>query len=143
MKIKEYKLSKIANKTAIENNLILADGKRYPSIKRLFDFSLLDDIPISEIEKEIIKSDAIKNVSASNKIQLYGSIINQFDACDGKAKYNVHRVYKNCKLAYDIFELSKVEHYSKSRKSVYDNKYDVNTITANSGTDEPMNDIEL
>lgn len=142
MKIKEYKTSKTAKKTASENNLILADaitGK----IKRLFDFSLLNDIIISDIEKEVIKEDAIKNITASNKVSFYGKLLDNFTACDGKANYYLHRVYnKDGKRLYDIYQLAKIEHCSKERKSVYD-RYNITTYEVTDGYIMPVNDIEL
>lgn len=143
MRIKEYKTSKTAKKTALENNLILADAITN-KVKRLFDFSLLNDIIISDIEKEVIKEDAIKNITASNKISFYGKLLDNFTACDGKAKYYLHRIYsKDGKHLYDIYQLAKIEHYSKERRSVYDKNYDVTTYEVTDGYIMPVKDIEL
>ena len=143
MKIKEYITTKTAKKTATENNLILADAITNKA-KRLFDFSLLDDMTISDVEKEVIKADAIRNVSAGNKVSFYGKLFDDFTACDGIANYYLHRVYsKDGRHLYDIYQLAKIEHYSKERKSIYDKNYIVTTYEASEGYMPPLNDIEV
>ena len=66
MKVKEYKLFKSAQKTAKQNNLIISDNN-ISNGKVLFDFTALDSMIISDIEKEIIKNDALKNVCSFSK----------------------------------------------------------------------------
>ena len=144
LKEKEYKYFKTAKKTAIENNLILCDGL-YHNAKRLFDFSFLDDIYFKEEEKEVLKREAIKTVCASNKELYYGSIFDQFNACDGIATFYMHRVYTNngTKHVYDIFELASLKHYSNERKSIYDRHYQVTTYECSPIYRKPLTDIEL
>lgn len=55
MNVKEYKVFRNINKTTKENNLITLDNKR------LFDLSLLDDLNISDKEKDLIIND-IKHI---------------------------------------------------------------------------------
>jgi len=142
MQTTNYKLSKTGQKTAIENKLIFHKndiGNTY-----LFDFSLLDVMVLSDIEKNLIKESSIKSVSACNKLDFYGCVIDNFTACDGKALYNMHKVYSNktWKRVYCIMELSKVEHNTLSRKSVYDNYSNINQVTTG-GTCEPFSDLEI
>ena len=47
------------------------------------------------------------------------------------------------KLLYVIFTLAKIEHFSQSRKSVYDQKYDTIKYNANDGYVESAVDIEI
>ena len=144
MQIKEYKLSKTAAKTAKENNLILAEEMYGGKLKRLFDFSLLDTMEIPDNEKEVLKEYALRYVRPSDNVSYYGKIFDRFSACDGIAGYYKHRVYsKDGRYLYDIFQLAKVKHDSKSCKSVYDEKYDVTTYEGSCGYSEPINDIEL
>lgn len=137
--IKEYSINKSVSKTAKSNKLILGDNKS------LFDFSLFNTLLIPETEKQILIDSAIKNIRPSNRIDYYGKLFDQFTACDGIAKYNAHKVFSSTtvKLLYVIFELTTIEHYSKSRNSVYDNKYDVVEYKINSNTISPLNDIEI
>lgn len=144
MRVKEYKTSRTASKTAKENALVLADVAIGSKVKRLFDFSLLDDMTISEEEKEVIKAYAIRGVTAVNKVSFYGKLFDDFYACDGIAKYFCHRVFSvEGKHLYNIFQLASVEHAHKERKSVYENKYTVTNYNASEGYTEPINDIEI
>ena len=140
MKYKEYNVFSTSKKTATVNNLEISSNK-----ERLFDFSLLNEIEITDIEKNIIKQDAIKNLMFSNKISYYGSTIDQFAACDGVALYHVQKVYseKTGKRLYGIFTLAKIKHYSKNRQSVYDNNYEVVETIKENGYNEPLTDIEI
>lgn len=142
MLVKEYNLHKTAKKTATENNLIIADGI-YNNKKRLFDFTLLNDIIISDQEKEVIKADALKNVTAADKTSFYTKVFDNFTACNGNVLYYVHRVFsKDGRHLYNIFQLAKVEHITKERKSVYEN-YFATTIEASDDYTMPIEDIEL
>ena len=144
MKIKEYNLHKTTKKTAIENNLVLADALPNNKIKRLFDFSLLDDITTYDWIKENIKDDAINNISPANKTSFVGTQYNQFSAYDGIIEYYVHRVYdKTGKRLYDIFQLAKVNIHEYERKSVYDVLRINGTIEAGCGYNAPIDDIEI
>ena len=144
MNIKQYKLFKTANKTAKENNLIFADEIYGSKLKRLFDFSLLDIMTIPDNEKEVLKDYALQNITPSNKTSFYGKLFDNFKACDGIAYYYIHRVYsKDGRYLYDIFQLANVKHYSKSRKSVYDKKYDITTYECSCDYRKPIYDIEL
>jgi len=139
---KQYNAFKTANKTATVNGLEKGTNTRYATC--LFDFSLLNDMVLSDIEKQGIKNSALKSVSASNKTDFYGSLVDNFTAYDGIANYYCHPVYNTVgKHLYNIMELANVTHYSKSRKHSYDNNYDVITQTAKSGTNSPYSDIEV
>ena len=143
MRIKEYKYFKTPQKTARENNLSISDGITY-NYKRLFDFSLLDSMPISEIEKQAIKHDALKNICASNKDSYYMESFSEFEACNGIAHYDIQRVFdKSGKRLYCIFRLDEITHNSKTRKSIYDRFYDVKTVESNDGYTRTQTDIEL
>lgn len=139
LNIKEYETYKTITKTAKENNLTKGDNKS------LFDFTLLDNIDITEIEKQVIINSSIKHIHPSNKVDFYGKLFDNFTACDGITRYNCHKVFSSAtgKFLYAIFELTNIEHYSKSRNSIYDNNYNVVTHTANSKTMSPLNDIEV
>lgn len=144
MKIKEYVYHKSAQKTAKENNLILSENELV-KYKMIFDFSLLDDLDIPEWQKAIIREDALKNIKNSNKLSYYGKVHDDFTACDGIAAYHVTRVFSstNGKLLYSIFTLAKIRHDNKSRKSIYDNYYDVNTTEIKTDYTERVNDVEI
>lgn len=136
---KEYKYFKTAKKTAKENNLAIADTKT------LFDFSFMDNILVlKEWEKEVIKNDAMKNVKPYNKESLYIAMYDNFTACDGIARYNVHNVYDtHGKKLYTILELAEIEHYHKECKSIYDKYYNVNKVICHRIYNQPMTDIEI
>lgn len=120
MNVKEYKIFRSASKTAKENNLVIADGIS-GGCKRLFDFSLLEGMEISEREKDIIKECALKYSMVSNPESLYGKCFNNFSSCSGRALYYVQRVYSiDGRRLYNIFHLGKIEHKSAMRKSVYE-----------------------
>ena len=143
MKTKKYKLFKTWKKTARENNLMTEDH-RSGTYKRLFDFSLLDDVVMPECEKEVIKDDAIQNVYAYSKAICYIKTFDNFSACTGNAEFHMQRVFStDGKLLYVIFTLAKIEHFSQSRKSVYDQKYDTIKYNANDGYVESAVDIEI
>lgn len=142
MKTKEYKLFKSVQKTATTNNLVIAENNISTS-KVLFDFSILDMITISDIEKEIIKNDALKNVCAFSKKSFYGAEIDNFTTCIGIAKYYAHPVYSiSGKRLYIIMQLAKVNHTHTERKSVYDAWESTKTEYTDSYT-EPVNDLEI
>ena len=138
MKFKEYKCYNTISKTAKENKLEISSN-------RLFDFSLLSDLNMTDIEKDIIKETALKYVTFSNKREFYGKTIDQFTACDGIALFHVQKVFseKTGALKYGVFTLARIEHYSKSRQSIYNNHYDVIETMKENGYNEPMTDIEL
>lgn len=143
MEVKEYKVYKTASKTVKENNLILSDGM-FDKKKRLFDFSLLNDMEISEKEKEIIKADAIQNVTEGNNVSFYGKTFDNFTACNRIADYYVQRVFSvGGKHLYSIFQLAKIEHNSMKRQSVYERQYNINTYKGFSNFVKPINDIEI
>lgn len=115
--IKEYKFSKTAAKTAKENNLIKQGNN-------LYDFSLLDELNLTEWEKQYIIDHAIKYVSAAFRDQFYGKEYNNYTRCDGEAIYFLHAVYTNgTKRAYNILQLYAIKHYTGNRKSVFDQYY--------------------
>ena len=120
MSSKEYRVFRSPVKTAKENNLVLADGIAN-KLKRLFDFSLLEDTKIPEEEREVIKEYALKYVTAADAESFYGKAFNNFHTCDGQAFYNVQKVYStDGKRLYNIFHLGAIKHGSAFRKSVYD-----------------------
>ena len=137
---KEYKISKTAAKTAKENNLVIADS--YEKEKRLLDFSLLEDMEISDEEKEVIKKYA-QSVSAAYKESFYGETFDNFHACNGIALYKPYKVYNSStgKRLYVIYQLVAIKHYSSHRQSVYD-EYKTTEHKQKIGTGEPI-DIEI
>lgn len=140
MKAKQYNLFKTAKKTAQENNLMISnDGKT------LYDFEVLNGMPITEWEKECIRKDALRNITAGNINQLYGCIYDNFSACDGMALYYCHKVFNKDtgKRLYVIMQLTAIKHYSKNRNSVYEKNYHVTTIETKSGYCEPFSDYEI
>lgn len=138
--MEEYTFYKTAKKTAKENNLVLCDGI-FNNSKRLFDFSLLEKIEISEREKEVIKNFAMKTVSTSSKESFYGLKFDNFSACDGIARYYIQRVWTS-KLVYIICTLSDLVHYSKTRVHSYDN-YNIETIKINNRDTESIREIYI
>lgn len=139
---KEYKISKTAAKTAKENNLVIADS--YEKEKRLLDFSLLEDLEISDEEKEVIKKYA-QSVSVAYKKSFYGESFDNFHTCNGTALYKPYKVYNNStgKRLYVIYRLVAIKHYSSHRQSVYD-EYKTTECKQKIGTGdaEPI-DIEI
>lgn len=144
MRIKEYNLHKTVKKTATENNLILADALINNKVKRLFDFSLLNDIPTYDWIKENIQEDAINNISPANKTSFIGTQYNHYLAYDGVAEYYVHRVYdKTGKRLYDIFQLAKVNIHEYKRQEIYGKLQSEGILEAGCGYYPPMDDIEI
>jgi len=144
MEVKEYEFYKTVRKTAKENNLVIAD-RRNTNFKYLFDFSLLENLDISDEEKEYIKQDALNNVTIVNrKNHFYINIFNSFFACEGVVTYHKNRVYsKNgSKYCYDVMQLSSIEHFSKNRKSIYDD-FNVTKVSAYDGYSQRLEDIEI
>ena len=138
MKVKDYKTFKTAAKTAKENNLVFKDKEN------LFDFSLLENMPFSDREKEYIKNHDMKYISGAFKESFYGTEFDNFSACIGKALYHVQKVFfkKTGKLLYRIFTLSKIEHNTEERIHVWD-EYTVTTYKASDGYMESDFDIEI
>lgn len=142
MKVKEYKLYKSVQKTAKENHLILSDNN-ISSGKVLFDFSALDSLIVSDIEKGIIINDALKNVCAFSKESFYGAEIDNFTTCIGIAKYYAHPVYSvSGKRLYIIMQLAKVQHTHTERKSMYDAWENTKTEYSD-GYMQPVFDLEV
>ena len=141
MKFKEYEYCKTAKKTANTNNLQISNVDS----KLLFDFTLLDNMELKEFEKSCIIESALKHVRNSNKTDFYGVSYNQFEACDGIARYHVTKVFSDngCKYLYSIFTLAIIKHNTMDRTSVYDKMYNVTTQELNNGYNELLNDIEL
>lgn len=144
IRYKEYKTFKTSKKTAKENNLIIAEKVTNKDITRLFDFSFLDAVAITDTEKEVIKNDALKHVSGKPyNTSYYGKVIDNFTWFDGVATYNIHNVYNTSgKLLYRIIELAELTHKRCTRKSIYE-KYTISTTIAHRVYDQPINDIEL
>ncbi|MCI8506930.1 MAG: hypothetical protein HFI67_12200 [Lachnospiraceae bacterium] len=137
----KYKLFNTASKTAKENNLILSRDKD----KKMFDFSLLDTIKISEEEKEIIKKYALKYVDPAFKKSMYGEVFSYLHNCNGIALYHIQKVFsKNTgRRLYSIFILTKIKHYTNRRKSIYEECYDSVEYKADNQKIESLIDIEL
>ena len=138
--VKEYKIGKTAAKTAKENNLVIADS--YEKEKRLLDFSFLEDMEISDEEKEVIKKYA-QNVSVAYKKSFYGESFDNFHTCSGIALYKPYKVYNGStgKRLYVICQLEAIKHYSSHRQSVYD-EYKTIEYKQGTGNAEPI-DIEI
>ena len=141
-KVKEYKVFKSAQKTAKQNNLIISDNN-ISNGKVLFDFTALNSIIISDIEKEIIKNDALRNVCAFSKESFYGAEIDNFTNCIGIAEYYAHAVYnKTGKRLYVIMQLVKIQHTHNERKSVYD-AWESTKTEYSDGYKPPVFDVEV
>lgn len=134
----KYKIFKTAEKTAKENNLIMYDKER------LFDFSLLDKLDITEEEKNSIKEHSLKYVLPYSRDVFYETKFNNFSVCSGIGIYRMQRVYStNGKIRYRIFKLAKIKHTHYERTCVW-KEYETTTIMADDG--EQMydwNDIEI
>lgn len=140
--VKEYRLFKTISKTMKENNLVMAENN-ISSSKVLFDFSALDSMTISDIEKEIIKNDALKNVCAYNIESFYGAEIDNFTSCMGIAYYYKHAVYNTSgRRLYVIMQLAKVRHTHTERASIYDNWKNTEYKYSDYYT-EPVFDLEI
>ena len=121
--MKDYKLFKTAKKTAKENGLVYADNKR------IFDFSLLEELDIPEEEKQVMKDAALKTVTAGSKTAYAIKKLDNFHFIDGYVDYSVNKVFTDngCKRLYCIFEAANVHHTSGNRKCVWD-EFDYKTI---------------
>lgn len=115
-----YKFFKSAEKTARENGLI-------QSGKNLFDFSLLENMEISDAEKEYIKEHALINVNVAFPDQMYTKELDTYTCCNGEAIYYMYPVYSDggCRHLYNVLKLYYIKHAHGSRKSVYDKYYHV------------------
>lgn len=138
MKVKKYKIFKTAAKTAKKNNLVLRDKEN------IFDFSLLDNMEISNQEKEYIKDHDMKYISGAFKESFYQTQFDNFSACIGKALYHVQKVYSETsgKLKYRIFTLARIEHNTQERNNVW-SEYTVTTYRVSNECMEPEFDIEI
>lgn len=143
MKIKEYNLFKTVKKAAKENNLIIAENN-LATTKTLFDFSELDNVDIQEWEKDVIKTDALKNVCSFNKESFYGAEYDNYTSCIGRALFFSHKVYekKSGKHLYNVMQFVMINHTHSERKSVYDSWKNTNT-EYKSLYSIPMDDIEI
>lgn len=143
MKVKEYKLFKTVKKTAKENNLIVAEDN-IATTKTLFDFSELEKLDIQEWEKDIIKSDALKNVCSYNKESFYGAEYDKFTSCIGRALFIPHKVFeqKSGKHLYNIMQFVMINHTHSERKSIYDLWENTNTEYKTLYS-YPMDDVEI
>jgi hypothetical protein len=139
VRVKEYKTFKTKKKTAKENNLIISPvDDRY-----LYDFSLLDDLLVSDEEKEIIKRQLLKYTSSVYDVDFYSGDIDNFNTFCGKTLFYNHKVYSvDGRFLYRICQLAKIEHCQGKRKSVYD-EYDKTVYQIDSGYSEPSFDIEI
>lgn len=143
MKVKEYKLFKTAKKTASENNLIIAERKTSKDTYRLFDFSELDALYVSDEEKEIIKKSALDHVCGAFNDDFYGKEIDNFFVIDGVSKFYCHRIFNESgKLLYRIFQLVALEHKQLKRKSVYED-FQCTKYEMSCGWSKPVNDYEI
>lgn len=143
MNAKQYKLFKTTKKTAKENNLVIAENN-LSTITTLFDFSELENVSnLQEWEKEVIKSDALKNVCSYNNVSFYGAEYDNFMNCMGRAVYVPHKVYsKEGKHLYNIMQFIGILHTHSERKSVYDEWKNTQTEYKSSYT-MPLDDIEI
>lgn len=142
MKTKEYKLSKSIAKTARENNLVVAENN-ISNGKILFDFSELNNVEISENEKNVIREDSLENVCASNKESFYGMEFDDYSLCIGRALYYAYKVYNTSgKRLYVIMQFVKLEHTHTERKSIYDN-WNSTKITYDGEYQPPFDDFEV
>lgn len=114
-----YKLFKTVKKTAKENGLLISKDWNCNTI--LFDFALLDTLEISDREKQLVKSSALKNVCVSNKDDFYGADFDNFTRCNGITNYISNNVYnKHGKRLYTIMQLTRIKHNSFNRDCIYD-----------------------
>lgn len=124
---KEYKYYKTAKKTATENNLIFKDGNNCCDAKMLFDLQLLNEMDISEKEKELIKNEIINNCSISNSTA-FVIVPDKFETCHTTVDLMVQKVYnaKTYKRIYLIFAIKEIKYFHGERDSIYEKHYSLN-----------------
>lgn len=140
---KEYNYFKTWKKTARENNLLIGVSP-YLSTPMLFDFSLLESLPITEKEKEFAKNKAVKEISFVYDSFFYHCDVDNFEWFRGCGKFQLYAVYneKTGKRLYNIMRLSEIEHYHYDRNCVYDD-YKVTKYTGTENPAAPAVDIEI
>lgn len=123
MKNKRIIFGVTAKETAEKNNLVFKDESK--DERSIFDFSLLDNIKISEREKEYIKSHDMYKVREHIKTTLcmYNTRLNDFLSCNGSTFYYAQKVYcKSTGKIYKIYTLVKIEHHTQKRID-YESRY--------------------
>lgn len=144
MNVKEYKLYKTAKKTAEANKLELAGKGRN---KKLFDFSLLDTLDISEDEKNAIKAQSMEHCDAVAKSGYITYEADWWTICNVIADFNCHQVYdaNTFKRLYIIMEAKRIKYNHAERQHTYDQYYreNVRQFDLHSKTDEPFDHIEI
>ena len=101
------------------------------------------NLKTSEKEKALIIND-IKHIFNYNLTSFYGTVFDEFTACDGIAEYYKHKVFsKKGNHLYTIFELCSIKNHTKTCKTIYDTHYDVQETTISSKYAEPFDDIEI
>ncbi len=139
MQIKKYDLFKTLKKTAKVNGLEISPDDN----SRLFDFTLLNGLDMTDREKEALENDALKYVRASNPESFYGKEWNDFEWCSGAAIYYRHRVFgTDGKHKYTIFQLAKLRHYRFERNSTWE-EAKCETVEAKCEYVAPLDDYEI
>lgn len=124
----DYKLYTTLTKTRDENSLeqLPKEFQRKYNKTFLFDFSLLNDLLISDEIKKEIKLQSLKFVNFVNKFEYITKpcdIFTSFDYYSGIVYFKPFSVYSNSKnkREYAIFKLVKIENFRVlERNSIYD-----------------------
>lgn len=122
VRIKNYAYYKTPAKTARVNNLNQAGL----SGKSLFDFSLLDEMELSEQDKEMIKEESFidDDLIACNGESYYCKKYSDIEFCTGNTYFTVYKIKnaKTGKYLYRVYQLVGVDHLSQERANT-DSKY--------------------
>lgn len=122
IRIKNYAYYKTPAKTARVNGLDQAGL----SGKSLFDFSLLDDMELSEQDKETIKEESFidDDLIACDGKSYYCKKYSELEFSSGNTYFNVYKIKnaKTGKYLYRVYQLVGVDHVSQERTNI-DSKY--------------------
>lgn len=114
----EYKLFDSIAKTARKNNLYRSGSNK----KILLDLSLIDEMDVSEEEKEKLRTHCIKRVcTVMSDFDFYMSEIDHFHMITAKLFYKRISVISpdGCKIAYHIMRLCKIDGSEAARRDVW------------------------
>lgn len=116
MNVKQYKLFKTEQKTVRENGLVVKERKR------LYDMSLVDEIPeLNQMEKDIIKEDLVRYHITWENMDVFTVRTDNFTSYNGYTKWAVHKVFnKDGKQLYFIIQLIGIKLYKQERHSSFE-----------------------
>lgn len=129
----KYNLFKTAKKTAKENNLIEAVSRYYDGNNLFYDFSLFEELKMSDDEKQAIISDTMEHHAISWYSQPLPTICNldRFTGFYGQITTAAHRVYKSDgRRIMVIIEIIAVNLEKQSRRDVWSEYKTEATYTA-------------